>query len=83
MLENKTEKKMALQNRILEPMYTKTEQQQTQSYVSAIYFSIYAYISELEIKKIFRSPRADQPEKYSRQMQIFSHHFVKCKWRSS
>ena len=37
----------------------------------------------LEIKKIFRSPFGDQPENYSRQMQIFSRHFVKCKWRSS
>ena len=33
----------------------------------------------LEIKKIFRSPFGDQPEKYSRQMQIFSRQFVKCK----
>ena len=31
----------------------------------------------LEIKKIFRSPCGDQPEKYSRQMQIFSRQFVK------
>ena len=37
----------------------------------------------LEIKKIFRSPFGDQPENYSRQMQIFSRQFVKCKWRSS
>ena len=35
----------------------------------------------LEIKKMFRSPFGDQPEKYSRQMQIFSRQFVKCKWR--
>ena len=28
--------------------------------------------SGLEIKKIFRSPCGDQPEKYSHQMQIFS-----------
>ena len=35
----------------------------------------------LEIKKIFRLPFGDQPEKYSRQMQIFSRQFVKCKWR--
>ena len=33
----------------------------------------------LEIKKIFRSPFGDQPEKYSRQIQIFSRQFVKCK----
>ena len=29
----------------------------------------------LEIKKILRSPFGDQLEKYSRQMQIFSHLF--------
>ena len=33
----------------------------------------------LEIKKIFRSPFGDQPEKYSRQMKISSRQFVKCK----
>ena len=30
----------------------------------------------LEIKKILWSPFGDQPEKYSRQMQIFSRQFV-------
>ena len=35
--------------------------------------------SGLEIKKIVRSPFGDQLEKYSRQMQIFSRKFVKCK----
>ena len=33
----------------------------------------------LEIKKIFRSPFGYQPDKYSRQTQIFSRQFVKCK----
>ena len=33
----------------------------------------------LEIKKILRSPFGDQLEKYSRQMQIFSHQFESCK----
>ena len=46
-------------------------------------FFAFAYIPGLEIKKIFRSPFGDQPEKYSRQMQIFSRQFVKCKWCSS
>ena len=41
------------------------------------------YSTGLEIKKIFRSPCGDQPEKYSRQMQIFSRQFEKCKWCSS
>ena len=36
-------------------------------------------VAGLEIKKIFRSPFGDQPENYSRQMQIFSRQFVKCK----
>ena len=35
--------------------------------------------TELEIKKIFRSPFGYQPDKYSRQTQIFSRQFVKCK----
>ena len=33
-------------------------------------------IPGLEIKKIPKSPFGDQLEKYSRQMQIFSHQFV-------
>ena len=40
-------------------------------------------LTGLEIKKIFRWPCGDQPEKYSRQMQICSRQFVKCKGRSS
>ena len=42
-----------------------------------------SYKAGFEIKKIPQSPFGNQLEKYSRQMQIFSHQFVWCKWRSS
>ena len=45
--------------------------------------AMYLIHQDSKLKKIFRSPCGDQPEKYSRQMQIFSRQFVKCKWRSS
>ena len=33
-------------------------------------------VSELEVKKVLRSPFGDQLEKYSRQIQIFRYQFI-------